>query len=209
MKTTKKKLIVIFLFFASNAVFAADTTATATVRWNAEAIKKADVELNVFASTDALAFKWNPSQKAFSSPSSSLTIQAAGKPGSSGYKITAAMSDKKLNHISGGSVGSLEVSGFLGGIQLAAVPVEILKGDDKKVTAAAAGLEGMNLAVAGPNLTPTGITYFEASNVNIKFDILKGMNGNVAVAAGKDLEKVPDGSYSGVVSISFVATWSK
>lgn len=204
MKHTKKLIIgAVLAAFASTAVFAADSVATAKVQWNSTAAKKTDVELNVFASTDALTFKWNPSTKAFTTPTSDLTIQAAGRAGSTAYSITTQLVDVTLVHEGGAAKGVLNVSAELGALDIGKTPVNILNGDAGGVKTSIAGLNNMDLAKAGPNVTPKG-TYHEATGIPVKFKIFTASKGNSSI----DLDAVEDGTYSGVVSMSFVAKWA-
>ncbi|PRC91449.1 common pilus major fimbrillin subunit EcpA [Solimicrobium silvestre] len=201
--------------FASVAfpVLAATTTVSSSVTWKAEAIKKTDVELNVFASNDSLQFKWDPTNKRFSTASSSLTVQAAGKVGTTSYQITSQLTRNKLTHVSGAAIGTVSISSAVGGIAMDVAPVSILEGDRTKgVTLAASGMNGMNLEFEGPNAATNG-TYHEAERVKVDFNILSGTDSkNSPLSRGSaeaGLDKLADGTYEGVVEMNFVASWTK
>ncbi|PRC91448.1 common pilus major fimbrillin subunit EcpA [Solimicrobium silvestre] len=187
------------------------TTANTSVKWNAEAVKKSDVELNVFASNDALQFKWDVTNKRFSNASSSLTIQAAGKPNSTAYSITSQLLRKKLTHLSGAGTGTLSLGATLGGLAMTDKPVSILAGNDFDMTASAAGMQAMNLSKAGPNTTPKG-SYHEANNVMVDFRIEEGTDSaGKELTLGSDdkgLDMLADGVYEGQVELAFVASWT-
>lgn len=196
---------------ASFSSFAATETATATVKWNAEAVKKSDVSLNVFASADSLSFDWDAKNSRFSNASGSLTVQAAGKATSTAYKITSQLVRNQLIHVSGWQLGTLDVTAQVGGRAMTEVPVDILTGTAAGVTGSAAGLQSMNLATAGTNVTLGG-NYHEGQ-ATVDFRIESGTFGSdkTVLALGgavNGLDKVADGTYEGTIEMAFVASWT-
>ncbi|MGL4603286.1 MAG: common pilus major fimbrillin subunit EcpA [Iodobacter sp.] len=205
-----KSVLVGALMAGSAAVYAATETATSSVKWNAEAVKKSDVSLNVFASADTLAFRWDETNKRFSIPQGYLTIQAAGKTAATAYKITSQLMRNELVHVTGRSTGLLYVFPEMGGTYLYNIGEknEILAGTNAGVTSSAKGFEGMNLAAAGPNATANG-SYHEAQ-ATMYFTILAGDSGGMPVIFGEPdmgLELLPDGTYEGTIEVGFTASW--
>ncbi|MGL4603283.1 MAG: hypothetical protein ACRCU9_03965 [Iodobacter sp.] len=187
------------------------TELIANMPWNAEIIKKPGVELNIFASSDALEFKWDISHKRFTGASNKLTVQAGSRMGASAYKITAQLISQKLNHQSGAEAGSVDVSAWLGGVAIGTLPTDILTGNAEGATAAALGMQAINMAAAGPVETPLG-SYSESDGVVVEFKAETGTGpGGVRLKLGgvsDGLELLTDGAYTGVVEMAFVASWT-
>ncbi|WP_175890829.1 common pilus major fimbrillin subunit EcpA [Burkholderia cepacia] len=185
------------------------TTAEASVKWSATAVKKSDVTLNVFQEGDtSLDMKWNPSTSQFQMADRALTIQAAGYSDATAYRITAQVTQDRLDSISAGAKNSLKVGVKLGGIVLGSAPVNILEGANGAPTTAADGLKSMNLASAGANKTPNG-SYHQATGVPVKFSIIGGNDATGKVVAVDKLTDLVDDNYSGNVEVRFVASWER
>lgn len=205
-----KSALVCALMAGSAAVYAAAEIATSSVKWNAEAVKKSDVSLNVFASADSLSFRWDESNKRFSIPQGSLTIQAAGKTSATAYKITSQLMRNELVHVSGRDTGMLYVFPEMGGVYLYNIgdKEEILAGTNAGVSSSAKGFESMDLAAAGPNATANG-SYHEAQ-ATMYFTILAGNGNGMPLIFGEPdmgFDLLPDGTYEGTIEIGFTASW--
>ncbi|AIO36843.1 hypothetical protein DM39_5840 [Burkholderia cenocepacia] len=185
------------------------TTAEASVKWSATAVKKSDVMLNVFQEGDtSFDMKWNPATSQFQMQDRALTIQAAGYSDATAYRITAQVTQDRLDSNSFGAKNSLKVGVKLGGIVLGSAPVNILEGANGAPSTAADKLNSMNLASAGPNKTPNG-SYHQATGVPIKFAIVGGKDATGADVAQDKLAELVDDSYSGNVEVRFVASWER
>ncbi|MGR2682909.1 hypothetical protein [Chromobacterium haemolyticum] len=208
MRQVRLMVMSMLAFGLSNGVAAAETTYSASVKWNAEVVKKTDVDLNVFANSDALSFTWNPSQGLFTTPTSGLTIQMGSQIDTSQYKLTAQLGGRTLSHVAGPKKGNVKVAAILGGIAIAdEKPVDILRGNKNGVEMAADGMGHMDISKKGPHETPKG-SYHEARNVDLRFHIAEGMNDLGQVVSGEKLADLPDGVFNGTVEMIFNASWN-
>lgn len=192
----------------SQGAVAAETTYNASVKWNAEVVKKTDVDLNVFANSDSLNFTWNPNQGLFTTPTSGLTIQMGSQADASQYKLTAQLGGRTLSHIAGPEKGNVKVAAILGGVAVNdEKPVEILRGNKDGVEIAADGMGHMNISKPGAHSTPKG-SYHEARNVEVRFHIAGGVDADKNPVSGDKLNTLSDGVFNGAVEMIFNASWS-
>jgi hypothetical protein len=206
------KLAVMSAFAAvSVSAVAADTTSIAntSVSWQASAVKKSDLELNVFGSTDALDFKYNPLTASFTQATNKLTVQAGGKAGAEAYAITAQLLRNTLTHAMGVAKGTLAVDVTMSGLSVTNKPVDILKGTAGKIESSVNGLQAMDLSTTGP--LGTAASKFHQGIVPVEFNIESGKIGDKEYTRGDEangLDKLADGNYDGVVELAFVASWT-
>lgn len=191
----------------SGQVNADTTTANASAKWQAKAIKKSDVDLNVFAEGSTnLDFQWNPTSGAFTTQDRALTVQAAGFSDTTAYSITAQLFQNTL--FSTSTRALMNVGARLGGISILTTPTVILAGTDAAPTTSAVGMSGLNLATLGSLTTPNG-SYHEATSVPIQFSIIGGKTATGTDVAADKLASLDDGSYAGDVELRFMASWER
>ncbi|MGL4603287.1 MAG: common pilus major fimbrillin subunit EcpA [Iodobacter sp.] len=170
------------LFIAFPALAAEIST---RVVWHAQAIKKPEVKLNVFAGADKMQFHWDNKVNYFNSPTGAITVHAEGKSADSAYKITSQLINNRLDNPAG--TAALEIAAHLNQTSLSAQPVDLLAASKQGKTAPAA----------------------DSDIARINFTIEKASNGlNPALVKVNQQEQLENGTYAGSVEMAFVASWA-
>ncbi|WP_421203624.1 common pilus major fimbrillin subunit EcpA [Aeromonas sp. 602658] len=194
----KKTLIAIVLAgFASTAAHAAVEAPPSIATWKATAKKDTSSDL-VVTPLGSLAFQYAEGIKGFNTVDGLFDVSVQGNAGEVGAELTEfTLKAKKLsgtlNHLSGGS--TVDVGVFWMGQPVASTGYTTL-------IDTAAGINGGNLApvAQGANTAGERTSAQAAFSFNIDSATVNGTNAPFTT--------LPDGIWSGEVSVEFVASWA-
>lgn len=177
------KIILLSGLFITLPTWAAEISTS--VIWHAQAVKKPEVKLNVFADADKMQFHWDTKVNHINSPTGAITVHAEGKSADSAYKITSQLINNRLDNPA--STSALEIAAHLNQTRLGARPIDLL-------------------ATSQPGKTATAAN---SDIARINFTIEKASNHlNPALVKVNQQEQLENGTYRGSVEMAFVASWA-
>lgn len=193
-----KKIIAVALvaaFSGMGAAHAVDTTAQAVATWSATAKKDTTSKL-VVTPLGSLAFNYSEGVKGFNTQKGLFDVTIAGDTAATGgFKLTSRLVSNTLTQ--------LNTSGSTLDVGVAYNGVAVEKNADTKMIDTAAGILGGNLSALSTGYNQT--TRTSAQDL-FTFSIIKGTtDGSTAVS---DYSTLPEGIWSGDVSVQFDATWT-
>ena len=192
-----KKIIAVALvaaFSGMGAAHAVDTTAQAVATWSATAKKDTTSKL-VVTPLGSLSFNYAEGIKGFNTQKGLFDVTIAGDTGATGFKLTSRLVSNTLTQ--------LDTSGSTLDVGVAYNGVAVEKNADTKMIDTAAGILGGNLSALSTGYNKTGRT---SAQDLFTFSIIKGTTDGSAVVA--DYSMLPEGIWSGDVSVQFDATWT-
>lgn len=204
----KNKVIIaamVSAFVAIPAAQATNLTDHTTVTWDISAKKTSTATLAVEAANDGeVSFSFDPTTNQFGEEESFINVMVHGDGSATAFKLVATLGDKTLTHDNGASVSTLTV-GMLYNVYDTTTPVfgssfTLLDSTiPRSVTSDAmkALINGVNPRYKR-NTTSTG-------NDLLYFKVVSGNANNTAVT---DLSKLPNGNWSGNLTVNFTATWT-
>ena len=193
----KKKVIALALvsaFVGMGAAHAADTTAQAVATWSATAKKDTTSKL-VVTPLGSLSFQYAEGVKGFNTQKGLFDVAIEGDSTATAFKLTSRLLSNTLTQLDN-SGSTLSV-----GVSYNGVAVE--KTGDTVMIDTANNILGGNLSAlaTGYNNATARTTAQDA----FTFSILNGTVNGTTPAEFKDL---PEGIWSGDVSVEFDATWT-
>ena len=192
-----KKIIAVALvaaFSGMGAAHAVDTTAQAVATWSATAKKDTTSKL-VVTPLGSLAFNYAEGIKGFNTQKGLFDVTIAGDTTATGFKLTSRLVSNTLTQ--------LDTSGSTLDVGVAYNGVAVEKNADTKMIDTAAGILGGNLSALSTGYNQT--TRTSAQDL-FTFSIIKGTTDGSAVVT--DYSALPEGIWSGDVSVQFDATWT-
>ncbi|HCT5823779.1 TPA: common pilus major fimbrillin subunit EcpA [Citrobacter sedlakii] len=173
---------------------AADVTAQAVATWSATAKKDTTSKL-VVTPLGSLAFQYAEGLKGFNSQKGLFDVAVEGDATATAFKLTSRLITNTLTQLdTSGSTLSV-------GVNYNGKPVE--KNADTIMIDTANGVLGGNLSALSNGFKTAGRT---TARDGFNFSIISGTtDGTTAVT---DYSKLPEGIWSGDVSVQFDATWT-
>ncbi|HGK4672831.1 TPA: common pilus major fimbrillin subunit EcpA [Kluyvera georgiana] len=193
-----KKVVALAFMIAgitsANAAFAADTTAQAVATWSATAKKDTSSKL-VVTPLGSLSFQYAEGVKGFSTQKGLFDVAVEGDATATGFKLTSRLLTNTLTAIDN-SGSTLEIGVSYNG-------EKIEKTSDTTLIDTYNGSNGGNLNAIASGYNRSGrVTAQDA----FAFAVVGGTtDGTKALSDYSDL---PDGIWSGDVSVEFDATWT-
>lgn len=190
----KTKLIAVAMFSTfglTNVVSAADIdTATTTATWKATATKRASTKLRV-TPLDNLKFDYLTGSSAFSEEDGLFDVEVTGNSNATNFKLTSQIVSNTLSQISTGSTLTV-------GVRYSGSPLQ--KGTPTVLVDTANHIINKLGTINFKTGTPgTGQDGFKFSIIDASAD---------GRSQTKDFKTLPDGLWTGDVSVQFDATWS-
>ena len=193
----KKKVIAIALVAAFSNIGiaqAVDVTAQAVATWSATAKKDTTSKL-VVTPLGSLTFQYAEGIKGFNSQKGLFDVAIEGDTSATAFKLTSRLLANTLTQLDG-SGSTLDV-----GVNYNGAPVE--KNTDTTMIDTSAGILGGNLSALSAGYNTTGRTTAQDS---FNFSIINGTSDGTAAVT--DFSQLPEGIWSGDVSVQFDATWT-
>ncbi|MEF3088828.1 common pilus major fimbrillin subunit EcpA [Raoultella scottii] len=180
--------------FCAGAVQAADVTAQAVATWSATAKKDTTSKL-VVTPLGSLAFQYAEGIKGFNSQKGLFDVAIEGDATATDFKLTSRLITNTLTQLdTSGSTLSV-------GVDYNGASVE--KSADTIMIDTANGVLGGNLSALSNGYDQTGRT---TAQDGFNFSIVSGtLDGTTDVT---DYSTLPEGIWSGDVSVQFDATWT-
>ncbi|QKJ88858.1 CFA/I fimbrial major subunit [Paramixta manurensis] len=173
---------------------AADATSQAIATWSAVAKKDTTSKL-VVTPLGSLTFQYAEGIKGFNSQKGLFDVTIAGDTTATAFKLTSRLVANTLTQLDT-SGSTLEV-----GVKYNGAPIE--KTTDTIMVNTASGILGGNLSALSAGYKTADRTYAQDA---FTFFITGGTaDGTTAIT---DFSKLPDGVWSGDVSVRFDATWT-
>ncbi len=192
-----KKIIAVALvaaFSGMGVAHAVDTTAQAVATWSATAKKDTTSKL-VVTPLGSLSFQYAEGIKGFNTQKGLFDVTVAGDTTATGFKLTSRLLTNTLTQ--------LDTSGSTLSVGVSYNGVAVDKTTDTKMIDTAAGILGGNLSALSTGYNQAGRT---SAQELFTFSIIEGTtNGTTAVT---DYSTLPEGIWSGDVSVQFDATWT-
>ncbi|MEM0654957.1 common pilus major fimbrillin subunit EcpA [Klebsiella huaxiensis] len=193
-----KKIIAVALvaaFSGMGVAHAVDTTAQAVATWSATAKKDTTSKL-VVTPLGSLAFNYAEGVRGFNTQRGLFDVTVAGDAAATAFKLTSRLITNTLTQ--------LDTSGSTLSVGVDYNGQNVSKTADTTMIDTAAGINGGNLSALSTAYNAAGRT--NAQDL-FTFSIISGTsNGTTAVA---DYSTLPEGIWSGDVSVQFDATWTK
>ncbi|VUS63635.1 common pilus major fimbrillin subunit EcpA [Klebsiella spallanzanii] len=193
-----KKIIAVALvaaFSGMGVAQAADVTAQAVATWSATAKKDTTSKL-VVTPLGSLAFNYAEGVRGFNTQRGLFDVTVAGDAAATAFKLTSRLITNTLTQ--------LDTSGSTLSVGVDYNGQNVSKTADTTMIDTAAGINGGNLSALSTAYNAAGRT--NAQDL-FTFSIISGTsNGTTAVA---DYSTLPEGIWSGDVSVQFDATWTK
>lgn len=193
----KKKVLAIALvtaFAGMGVAQAADVTAQAVATWSATAKKDTTSKL-VVTPLGSLAFQYAEGIKGFNTQKGLFDVAIEGDTTATGFKLTSRLITNTLTQLDT-SGSTLNV-----GVDYNGVAVE--KNGDTTMIDTAAGTLGGNLSALSNGYKTAGRT---TAQDGFTFSIISGTTDGTADVS--DYSTLPEGIWSGDVSVQFDATWT-
>ncbi|HBR6925108.1 TPA: fimbrial protein [Klebsiella pneumoniae] len=194
MKKTTLAIVMVVGFAGMGVAQADDVTAQAVATWSATAKKDTTSKL-VVTPLGSLAFQYAEGVKGFNTQKGLFDVAIEGDTTATGFKLTSRLITNTLTQLdSSGSTLSV-------GVDYNGAAVE--KTADTVMIDTAAGTLGGNLSALSTGYKTTGRT---TAQDGFTFSIIKATSdGTTAVT---DFSTLPEGIWSGDVSVQFDATWT-
>ena len=194
MKKITLALAIISAFAAVSTAQAADVTAQALATWSATAKKDTTSKL-VVTPIGSLSFNYAEGIKGFNSQKGLFDVTVEGDATATAFKLTSKLVSNTLTQLdTSGSTLSV-------GVDYNGAAVE--KTADTTMIDTAAGTLGGNLSALSNGYNTAGRT---TAQDGFTFSIISGTtDGTTAVT---DYSTLPEGIWSGDVSVQFDATWT-
>jgi hypothetical protein len=191
----KKNILILAMFFSMPSLLqAADMKAEAVATWSATAKKDTSSKL-VVTPLGSLAFQYAEGIKGFNSQKGLFNVAIEGDTTATAFKLTSRLITNTLTQL-GTSGSTLSVGVDYNG-------VAVKKNADTIMIDTTGGVQGGNLSALSKGYN-TAVRTTAVDGFN--FSIISGTtNGTTAVTDYSDL---PEGVWSGDVSVQFDATWS-
>lgn len=192
-----KKIIAVALvaaFSGMGVAHAVDTTAQAVATWSATAKKDTTSKL-VVTPLGSLSFQYAEGIKGFNTQKGLFDVTVAGDTTATGFKLTSRLLTNTLTQ--------LDTSGSTLSVGVAYNGVAVDKTTDTKMIDTATGILGGNLSALSTGYNQTGRT---SAQDLFTFSIIEGTTDGTATVA--DYSTLPEGIWSGDVSVQFDATWT-
>lgn len=192
----KLKLLTVALVaaFGVSAVQAADVTAQAVATWSATAKKDTTSKL-VVTPLGSLAFQYAEGIKGFNSQKGLFDVAIEGDTTATSFKLTSRLITNTLTQ--------LDTSGSTLNVGVDYNGEAVDKDADTTMIDTAAGTLGGNLSALSNGYNVAGRT---TAQDGFTFSIISGTtDGTTAVT---DYSSLPEGIWSGDVSVQFDATWT-
>lgn len=192
-----KKIIAVALvttFIGMGVAQAAEVTAQAVATWSATAKKDTTSKL-VVTPLGSLSFQYAEGIKGFNSQKGLFDVVVEGDTTATAFKLTSKLVTNTLTQLDT-SGSTLDV-----GVSYNGVPVE--KSGDTVMIDTANSVFGGNLSALSTGYNTTGRT---TAQDGFNFSIISGTaDGSTPVT---DYSTLPEGIWSGDVSVQFDATWT-
>ena len=193
----KKKVIAIALvaaFAGMGVAQAADVTAQAVATWSATAKKDTSSKL-VVTPLGSLAFQYAEGIEGFNTQKGLFDVAIEGDTTATAFKLTSRLITNTLTQ--------LDTSGSTLSVGVEYNGVSVGKTADTTMIDTAAGTLGGNLSALSNGYNTTGRT---TAQDGFTFSIISGTtDGTTAVT---NYSALPEGIWSGDVSVQFDATWT-
>ena len=192
-----KKMIAVALaatFSGIGVAHAVDTTAQAVATWSATAKKNTTSRL-VVTPLGSLTFNYAEGIKGFNTQKGLFDVTIAGESGATDFKLTSRLVANTLTQ--------LDTSGSTLDVGVAYNGVAVEKTTDTKMIDTAVGILGGNLSALSGGYNQSGRT---SAQDFFTFSIIKGTTDGTTEVS--DYSTLPDGLWSGDVSVQFDATWT-
>lgn len=194
MKNKVLAMAIVAAFVGFNTAQAADTTAQAVATWSATAKKDTTSKL-VVTPLGSLTFQYAEGVKGFNSQKGLYDVSIEGDTTATSFKLTSRLLTNTLTQLDA-SGSTLTV-----GVDYNGKSVE--SSADTVMIDTANSIMGGNLSALATGYKTTGRTSAQDA---FTFSIIGGTSdGSTAVT---DYSKLPDGIWSGDVSVQFDATWT-
>lgn len=195
MKKSVMGLVISSLFTIASQAQAADVNAFATASWSATAKKDTSSKL-VVTPVGSLSFEYAQGIKGFNSQKGLFDVTIEGDTAATGFKLTSKLASNTLTQLDA-SGSTLKVGVKYNG-------ENVTKEKATTMIDTASGVLGGNLGAVINGFNKTGRS---SSQDQFTFNIASATSdGNTPVT---DLSKLPEGIWSGEVSVEFQATWTK
>ncbi|MGG8006757.1 fimbrial protein [Klebsiella aerogenes] len=172
---------------------AADVTAQALATWKATAKKDTTSKL-VVTPLGSLDFQYSQGIKGFNTQKGLFDVSIQGETAATAFKLTSKLVTNTLTQ--------LDTSGSTLLVGVKYNGVDVTKDGNTPMIDTAAGIMGGNLSALS-----TGFKTAATAQDGFTFSIIGGTsNGTLAVT---DYSTLPDGIWSGDVSVQFDATWTE
>ncbi|PKH25255.1 fimbrial protein [Enterobacterales bacterium CwR94] len=172
----------------------ADVTAQALATWSATATKDTTSKL-IVTPLGSLTFEYAPGIKSFNSQKGLFDVSIEGEAGATAFKLTSRLVTNTLTQLDG-SGSTLDVGVSWNG-------ADVKKDADTPMIDTATGMLGGNLSALSQS-------YMKADRSSAQdaftFTIAGGTTDGTAKVT--DYSTLPDGVWSGDVSVQFDATWT-
>ncbi|MBW5408192.1 common pilus major fimbrillin subunit EcpA [Morganella morganii] len=193
----KKQILAITLmtaFMGVNTAHAADVTAQAVATWSATAKKDTTSKL-VVTPLGSLSFRYAEGVKGFNTQKGLFDVAVEGDTTATAFKLTSRLVSNTLTQLDN-SGSTLSV-----GVQYQGTAIE--KNADTTMIDTKTNLPGGNLSALSQGYNKTGRT---TAQDDFTFSIISGTTDGTNPAT--DYSALPEGIWSGDVSIQFDATWT-
>lgn len=192
-----KKMIAVALaatFSGMGVAHAVDTTEQAVATWSASA-KKDTASRLIVTPLGSLTFNYAESIKGFNTQKGLFDVTIKGDMLATGFKLTSRLVSNTLTQ--------LDTSGSTLSVGVAYNGAAVEKTTDTTMIDTAAGILGGNLsALSGGYYMPTRTS----AQDSFTFSIISGTSDGSTVV--NDYSTLPEGIWSGDVSVQFDATWT-
>lgn len=187
-------LILVAVSFSTGIAHAADTTASANATWRAVAKKDTTSKL-VVTSLGGLNFNYAEGTKKFNTETGLFDITISGDTSAKGFKLTSKLINNTLAQPT--TASTLFVGVDYNGSAITKETETIIFNTDTKLDPAS------HLHVFSTTYNKSGRT---SSQDLFTFSITGGTDANGEEI--KDYTKLPEGLWSGDVTVQFTATWT-
>lgn len=192
-----KKIIAVALvaaFAGMGVAQAADVTAQAMATWSATAKKDTTSKL-VVTPLGSLSFQYAEGIKGFNTQKGLFDVAIEGDSTTSAFKLTSRLVSNTLTQ--------LDRSGSTLSVGVAYNGAEVVSGADTIMIDTANGVLGGNLSALATGYKTSGRTTAQDS---FTFSIIGGTTDGSTLVS--DYSTLPEGIWSGDVSVQFDATWT-
>lgn len=180
--------------FGIGAAYAADVVSQAVATWSATAKKDTTSKL-VVTSLGSLSFQYAEGIKGFNSQKGLFDVAIQGDTTATEFRLTSRLVTNTLTqHDGSGSTLNVGV-GYNG--------EEVMTADDTPLIDTVSGAYGGNLSALGNGFASSGRV---TAQDGFTFSILNGTSDGTTPI--NDLSQLPEGIWSGDVSVQFDATWT-
>ncbi|MGY5957563.1 common pilus major fimbrillin subunit EcpA [Kosakonia sp. BK9b] len=184
--------LILFSALGIQAAQAADITAQAVASWQATAKKDTSGKLAV-TPLGSLSFQYAAGLNAFNSQKGLFDVSIDGDTTATAFKLTSRLVANTLTQLDG-SGSTLDV-----GVNYQGTP--LAKGTDTTLIDTAGGIMGGNLSALSNGYKTSGKS---SAQENFTFSIISGTTNGTAPMS--DFSQLPEGVWSGDVSVQFDAT---